>query len=121
MDLYTVSWSVNYLTFPEGSYMILSFSSDFVIVDEYCYSYSGFIAGVDSNSNIVCKRYSSTQIIVSGFGTLATSTSLSISLYMQFNFITPTSYSHTVNIIAYSSAGSIIIDADTSSLVFTIS
>lgn len=120
MDLYTVSWSANYLTFPEGSYMILSFSTNFAIMDEYCYSYSGFIAGVDSNSNIICKRYSSTQIIISGYGTLATSASLSISLYMQFNFITPTSYSHNVNIIAYSSAGNIIIDADTGSLGFTI-
>lgn len=100
--------------------MILTFSTNFVILDEYCYSYSGFIAGVDTNSNIVCKRYSSTQIIVSGFGTLATSASLSISLYLQLNFITPASYSHSVNIIVYSSAANTIINANTASLGFTV-
>lgn len=100
--------------------MILTFSTNFVILDEYCYSYSGFIAGVDTNSNIVCKRYSSTQIIVSGFGTLATSASLSISLYLQLNFITPASYSHSVNIIVYSSAANTIINANTGSLGFTV-
>lgn len=121
MDLYTVSWSANYLTFPEGSYMILSFSAYFVILDEYCYSYSGFIAGVDSNSNVVCKRYSTSQIIISGYGTLAASASLSIKLYMQFNNIALTSYSVSVGIVVYSSTDSIIINANTNSLGFTIS
>lgn len=120
MDLYTVSWSANYLSFPEGSYMVLTFSGNFVILDEYCYSYSGFIAGVNTNSNIVCKRYSSTQIVVSGYGTLAASASLSIKLYMQFNNIAPNPYSLAVNIIAYSSTDKIIINANTIDVGFTI-
>lgn len=32
-DLYTVSWMANYLSFPEGSYMILTFSTNFNILD----------------------------------------------------------------------------------------
>lgn len=40
---------------------------------------------------------------------------------MQFNNLALNSYSPTVNIVVYSSAGNIIIDADTSPLSFTIS
>jgi hypothetical protein len=31
--IYSVSWMANYLSFPEGSYMILTFSSQFSLVD----------------------------------------------------------------------------------------
>lgn len=33
MDLYTVAWSANYLSFPEGSYMLLTFSTNFALID----------------------------------------------------------------------------------------
>ena len=58
-DKYTVSWTANYLTFPEGSRAIITFNNHLNLIDEYCHSYSGFLPGVDPNSNLICKRYSS--------------------------------------------------------------
>lgn len=81
-DLYTLSWSANYLTFPESSYMIVTFNNYLSLIDEYCYSYTGFIQGTQANSNLVCKRYSSNQIFIAGYAALSPSASLSISVYM---------------------------------------
>jgi hypothetical protein len=113
MDLYTVSWMANYLSFPEGSYMVLTFPSNLAIIDEYCNSYSGFLQGVNANSNLVCKRYSSNQILVAGYATLSSSASLSLTLYMQITDLPITNYTQSVNIVAYSSTGTTIINADT--------
>jgi hypothetical protein len=119
-DLYTVSWSANYLSFPEGSYMMLTFSTNFTLIDEYCNSYSGFLQGTNANSNLVCKRFSSTQIKISGYATLASSASLSITLYLQIADIPIDTLSHSVNIIVYSSQNNIIINANTNTLTFTL-
>ena len=123
MDLYTVTWMANYLTFPEGSYMILTFDPMLTPIDEYCNSYGGFLQGTLANSNLVCKRYSTNQIIVSGYATLSPSASLSISLYMKISdiSITPTNvYSTTVNIVVYTSPSVQIINANTVSLTLTL-
>lgn len=100
--------------------MILTIPSNFIIMDEYCYSYSGFIQGTLTGSNIVCKGYSSNQIIISGYATLATSASLSIKLYLAIDNIGIGNYSDYVNIIAYSSANNVIINANTASYSYTI-
>jgi hypothetical protein len=123
MDLYTVTWTSNYLSFTEGSYMILTFSTRFALIDEYCNSYSGFLQGTGANSNLVCKRYASNKIIISGYATLSSSASLSMSLYMEITdlSITPTSiYSQSVNIVVYSSTATTIINANTVSLSLTL-
>jgi hypothetical protein len=81
-------------------------------------SYSGFIQGISTNSNLVCKRYSPNQILIAGYSTLSSSASLSISLYLQLaNLNTNGSvyYYPTVNIVVFSSAGNVIINADTNS------
>lgn len=119
-DLFTVSWSANYLSFPEGSYMVLIFSSNFILMDEYCRSYSGFLQGTSSNSNLVCKRYNTNQIIISGYALLSASASLSITLYMQIANIPITNYTETVQITVYSSVGNTIISANTDPYVFTL-
>lgn len=84
-DKYTVAWSANYLTFPEGSYMLITFSSHVTILDEHCFSYSGFLAGTGANSNLVCKRYSSNQVLIAGYATLAPSAALSFTIYMAIS------------------------------------
>lgn len=107
-DIYTVSWSANYLTFPEGSYMIITFNNYLTLIDEYCYSYSGFIQGTQANSNLVCKRYSNNQIIIAGYATLAPNAALSVSVYlaildsMYVDPATGTTYTTDTTIIVYS-------------------
>ena len=122
-DLFTIRWSANYLTFPEGSSMIVTFPSDLDLLDEYCYSYTGFTQGVNTNSNLVCKRYSSNQILISGYAAIATSTTMGIQVYMQLVnslSINSTGFNNTFStyatVTASSAAGNTIISADTVSL-----
>ena len=129
MDLYTVSWSASYLTFPEGSYMIVTFQPQLNLIDEYCYSYSGFTQGVNTNSNLVCKRYSSNQIIISGYAALAASALLRISAYMYISdslSINSTSGSNNnfatyATVSVYSSASNLIVSANTLSYSLVLS
>jgi len=128
-DLYTVRWSANYLTFPEGSYMIVTFQPQLNLVDEYCYSYSGFIQGVNSGSNLVCKRYSSSQVIISGYAALGSSAQLVISVYMYISdtlSINSTlgsnnNFNTYATVAVYSSAGNQIVSANTNSYTLVLS
>ena len=61
--------------------MLVTFNSRLDLLDEYCYKHSGFLPGSDPNSNLVCKRYSSNQIPISGYATLAVGATLSITVY----------------------------------------
>lgn len=118
--LYTVTWRASYLTFPEGSYMVLTFSNLYTIVDEYCYSHSGFTQGSQTNSNLICKRYGTNTILVAGYAALVnTISSLEIKLYMQIAANNIGAYSSSVNIVVYSSTASTIINANTASLSYT--
>jgi hypothetical protein len=117
-DLYTIKWSANYLTFPEGSYMLVTFNSYLNLIDEYCYAYSGFTQGVNTNSNLVCKRFSSNQILISGYAAVASSTLLSISVYMQISdalTANGTTYGAYATVTVVSSAGNNIISQNTAS------
>jgi hypothetical protein len=106
--------------------MVLTFSNNFNIIDEYCHSYSGFLQGTAANSNLLCKRYSSNQIIIQGYATLSPNASLSMSLYLQIGDLNTSPnasanvYTQSVNIVAYSSTDAIIINANTNTLTITL-
>jgi hypothetical protein len=106
--------------------MILTFSNNFNIIDEYCHSYSGFLQGTAANSILLCKRYSSNQIIIEGYTTLSSSATLSMSLYLQIGDLNTSPnasanvYTQSVNIMAYSSTNAIIINANTNTLTVTL-
>ena len=106
--------------------MILTFSTNFNIVDEYCYSLGGFLQGTAANSNLLCKRYSSNQIIIKGYATLSASAALSMSLYLQIGDLNTSPnasanvYTQSVNIIAYSSTDATIINANSNTLTVTL-
>jgi hypothetical protein len=96
--------------------MIITISSPLIILDEYCYGTTGFVQGVNTNSNFVCKRYSANQIKISGYSLISAGAALSLSLYLQIaNNARNTTYTPYANIIVYSSAQKVIIDADTAS------
>jgi hypothetical protein len=122
-DKYTVSWQANFLTFPEGSRMIVTFNNQISLLDEYCYSYSGFQPGTAANSNLVCKRYSSNQILITGYANLAASATLSITVYAAIlNGLTPnTNYNADTTITVISSTDSNIIAASTSQVGLALS
>jgi hypothetical protein len=108
--------------------MLVTFSSNLIILDEHCFSYSGFLKGTASNSNLVCKHYSSNQILVAGYATLAPSAALSITLYMKISntaSINTTSGANnditaTASITVTSSLGNNIISAPTNSLLLAL-
>ena len=128
-DLYTVRWSANYLTFPEGSYMILTFQTQVTLLDEYCYSHSGFIQGVNINSTLTCKRYASNQIIINGYAALAASAQLQIQVYMSISdslgINATTGSNNNFNTYAtvdvFSSANNPIVSANTASYTLALS
>lgn len=121
-DKYTISWSANYLSFPEGSYMLITINNYLDLIDEHCYSHSGFIQGVNDNSNLVCKRYSSNQILVAGYSTLAASASLSITVYMalQNGLTIDGTYTTDATIKVVSSEGHNIIQDHTNSITLAM-
>lgn len=122
-DKYTVTWSINDLTFPEGSRMLVTFNNRIDLLDEYCYSYSGFIPGVNANSNLVCKRYSNNQILVSGYATLAVGATLSITVYaaIQNGLAANNSYSASTTVTVISENDNNIISANTNTVALGLS
>lgn len=114
MGIYTVAFSSSSLSFPEGSYMILTFSTYFTLIDDYCKTMSGFVQGATlSTSNLLCRKISATQIQVAGYNTIAAGSSLSINLYLQIALNSLSWTSSTVNVKVYSSSAALIIDANT--------
>jgi hypothetical protein len=102
--------------------MLITFNNQINLLDEYCYSYSGFIAGVNADSNLVCKRYSSNQILVSGYATLAVGATLSVTVYasIQNSLTVGSSVTADTTITVVSSQGSNIISAGTNNLGMTL-
>lgn len=96
-------------------------------MDEYCYSYTGFSQG--GNSNLVCKRYSDTQILISGYANITASTTMGIQVFMKIlNSLSINSTSGSNNnfttyatVTVSSAAGNTIISADTVSLTLVLS
>ena len=57
MGIYKVSFSSGAAMFPEGSYMLITFDSQFSIMDDYCKEISGFVPGSAlETSNLLCRR-----------------------------------------------------------------
>ena len=122
-DMYTVSWRADYLTFPEGSRMLVTFNSRLDLLDEYCHKHSGFLPGADPNSNLICKRYSSNQIIISGYATLAVNASLSITVWasLQNGLANGTNYTADTTVRVISSGDNNIVSANTDQVSLTMS
>lgn len=122
MGIYTVTFSSSSLSFPEGSYMLLTFSSYFTLIDNYCKTMSGFVQGTTlSTSNLLCRKKGTYQIQIAGYNTIVAGSSLSISLYLQIALNSLSSPGTNVNIKVYSSSGALIIDANTASLTLSMS
>lgn len=114
MGVYRIAWSANYLTFPEGSYMLITLDGQLTILEDYCKEMSGFLPGTQiETSNLICRKESSDSILIAGYNEITTGTALSITLYLQVatNSITVT-YPN-ARIIVYSSNNNKIIDAET--------
>lgn len=122
MGIYTVTFRTTALTFPEGSYMILTMDSRFLMFDDYCKQMSGFVPGTTlDTSNLICRKNGGQDILIAGYNSIASGTTLSITLYLQITNIAPSSYTATVRIVVYSSSGAKIIDASTSAYSYTVS
>lgn len=109
VNQYTISWKAASLTFPEGSYMVITFNYFTVPspLSDQCKSISGFPAGTLATSVLLCKRYSANQIIITGYGTIAANTALSIITWLK----NPSAATETVTIAVNSAANNQIISA----------
>jgi hypothetical protein len=99
--------------------MIISFvNSPFSIMDEYCMGISGFVQGTTiTGSNLVCKRYSSTSIIIQGYATIIANTPLSFTTYLITSTASITTYnSAQAYIQVYSAANNLILNGYTNTL-----
>ncbi|CAM5999584.1 unnamed protein product [Sphagnum balticum] len=119
---YTIAFSSATAAFAEGSSILISIGTNLTIVDEYCLSTSGFQPGVNTNSNFVCKRYSTTSIMISGYAQITAGTSLSVTLYLMITQNAPgLSYLENAGISVTSAAGNPIVNAITNSISIAIS
>lgn len=83
MGVYTIAFSSSALTFPEGSYMIMTLSSNFYMFDDYCKQISGFVQGTTlTTSNLICRKNSAQDTLIAGYNSIAAGTSLSVTLYL---------------------------------------
>ena len=122
MGIYTITFRSAALTFPEGSYMIITLDSQFLMFDDYCKQMGGFVPGTTLvTSNLICRKNGGQDILVAGYNSIASGTTLSITLYLQVVGVSLTSYSPNARIIVYSSTGAKIIDANTNSYSLTVS
>jgi hypothetical protein len=100
--------------------MIISFSSSpFSIMDEYCKSMSGFVQGIKSSSNLVCKRFSSTQIKIEGYSDITANTALSFDIYLKSATNSITSWSPSTSIYVYSQDDKLIVHSNTGAISFS--
>lgn len=102
VNIYTFTWSSSAYSFPEGSYMILTFNRLSVpspLADQ-CKSMSGFTAGSAATSIFLCRRLNNNQIAITGYATINPSTSLSITSWF-FN----SGSTESISITVYSSTG----------------
>ena len=68
---------------------------------------------------MVCQKYSSTQILVKGYATIAADTALSVTLYLKLAVSGLQTYSNTATINAYSSTGKQISSGQSNTFSFT--
>ena len=79
--------------------------------------------GSDPNSNLVCKRYSNNQILISGYASLATSATLSITVhaYIQNGLTNGTNYTADTTITVISSGDNNIISDNSNPVSLNLS
>lgn len=126
--IFRVTWMTSIHKYVEGSYIKVTFqNSPFNIVDEFCKTMSGFVQGTLSNyaqgsatvtsSNLMCRRTSPTTLLIEGYQTINTGTTLSFDIYLKVASNTVTTYnSANVYIQVWSKDDKAIIEATTSSL-----
>lgn len=119
VNQYTVTWKSSSLAFPEGSYMLVSFSQMTVPspLSDQCKSMNGFPAGILPTSVLLCKRYSSTQILITGYGSITANTQLSFVTWLK----NPGLATETVSITVTSAAGKQIISGSASTITVSAS
>lgn len=115
MGVYTINWSSSSLSFSEGSYMVVTIDTEFSILEEYCKETVGFYPGTLETSNLVCRKNSNTDILITGYSSISAGASLSITLYLQVAYNSITTRSPNARIIVYSADDNKIIDAQTNS------
>lgn len=121
MGIYTLSFRSSALSFPEGSYMVVTLDSQFYMFDDYCKQMSGFVPGTTlDTSNLICRKNGGQDILIAGYNSIASGTSLSITLYLQVIAGTTGTYYPTARIIVYSSTGAKIIDGYSNSYTLTV-
>jgi hypothetical protein len=71
--------------FVEGSYIKVTFqNSPFEIMDEYCLRMTNFYQGTTSvSSNLICRRTSTTELLIEGYQTINAGTTLSFDIYLK--------------------------------------
>jgi hypothetical protein len=90
--------------------------------DDYCYQMSGFVQGTTlATSNLICRKNAVQDILIAGYSTISSGTSLSITLYLQIIASTLTTYNPRARIIVYNSNGAKIIDGYTSTYSLVVS
>lgn len=121
MGIYTISFSSAGLVFPEGSYMVVTLDSQLYMFDDYCKQMGGFVQGTTlTTSNLICRKNEVRDILIAGYSDIAAGTSLSITLYLQVQVGSLTTYNPSARIIVYSSSGAKIIDAYTNSFTLSV-
>lgn len=122
MGVYTIAFSSSGLTFPEGSYMIMTLTSNFYMFDDYCKQMSGFVQGtIITTSNLICRKNGPQDILIAGYNSIAAGTSLSVTLYLQIIAGTLGTYYPYATITVYSATGAKIIQADTNYYTLIVS
>lgn len=84
VNQYSWTWSSNSLTFPEGSYMVLTFARLNIPTPlaDNCKSISGFPLPTVATNVLACRRTGSNQITVTGYGTIGPNIALTITSWM---------------------------------------
>ena len=85
--IFRITWQSASLRFVEGSYMKVQLSGGpFIYMDQYCKAMSGFLPGTTlTNSNLVCRTTSTTEVTIEGYQTITVGTTLSIDVYLKVN------------------------------------
>ena len=92
------------------------------IMDDYCKSMTNFYQGASNvNSNLVCKRYSTTQIIIQGYALISAGTTLKFQIYLKAATNSFGTWYPQANILVYSQDDKLIISAWTNTMTYTIS
>ena len=121
MGVYTITFSSSALVFPEGSYMVMTLDSQLYMFDDYCKQMGGFVQGTTlTTSNLICRKEGPQDILIAGYSQIAAGTTLSVTLYLQVQVSSLTTYNPRARIIVYSSSANKIIDAYTDTFTLSV-